>query len=64
MSTKIYFLWSPEHDHSFAKVKEHLVEVPTLAYFNLKKAICTDAGRQGTGIVLQQQSDGGQWTLV
>ena len=47
-------------------MKEHLVEIPTLAYFDLKKhtRLCTDASRQGIGFVLQQLSDRGQWTLV
>ena len=60
------FLWSPVHDQSFGRVKEHLVEIPTLAYFDLKRQtrLCTDASRQGIGFVLQQLSDRGQWTLV
>ena len=66
LSTKNDFLWSPVHDQSFARVKEHLVEIPTLAYFDLTKQtrLCTDASRQGIGFILQQLSDRGQWTLV
>ena len=55
-----------EHDKAFTRAKRHLVDVPTLAYFEMAKPtrLCTDASRHGVGFVLQQQSDTGQWTLV
>ena len=66
LSTKHEFVWLAEHDWIFTRVKEHLIDIPTLAYFNMTKPtrLCTDASRQGVGFVLQQQSDTGQWTLV
>ena len=66
LSTKHEFLWLTEHDQAFARVKEHLVEIPTLTYFNMTRPtqLCTDASRQGVGFVLQQQSNARQWTLV
>ena len=66
LSTKNDFLWSPVYDQSFARVKEHLVVIPTLTYFDLTKQarLCTDDSRQGIWFVLQQLSDRGQWTLV
>ena len=66
LSTRNEFMWLEEHDQTFTRVKEHLVDIPTLANFNMTKPtrLCTDASRQGVGFVLQQQSDTGQWTLV
>ena len=39
LNTKNDFLWSPVHDQSFGRVKEHLVEIPTLAYLKANKAM-------------------------
>ena len=66
LSTKHEYVWLAEHDQVFARVKEHLIDIPTLAYFNMTKPtrLCTDASRQGVGFILQQQSDTGEWTLV
>ena len=67
LSTKNDFLWSAEHEKAFTKAKEHLTEVPTLAYFSLDKPtrLCTDASRHGVGFILQQQQVGTeQWSMV
>ena len=67
LSTKNAFLWSAEHEQAFTRVKEHLTEVPTLAYFSLDKPtrLCTDASRHGVGFILQQQQIGTeQWSMV
>ena len=66
LNIKHEFVRLAEHDQAFARVKEHLIDIPTLSYFNTTKPIqlCTDASRQGVEFVLQQQSDTGQWTLV
>ena len=37
LSTKNEFLWSSEHGQAFTKAKEYLVDVPTLAYFDMTK---------------------------
>ena len=60
-------LWSAEHEQAFTKAKEHLIEVPTLAYFSLDKPtrLCTDASRHGVGFMLQQQQVGSeQWSMI
>ena len=67
LSTKNDFLWSAEHEQAFTKAKEHLTEVPTLAYFSLDKPtrLCTDASRHGVGFILQQKQVGTeQWSMV
>ena len=35
LSTKKEFVWLAEHDQAFTAIKQHLVEIPTLAYFSL-----------------------------
>ena len=66
LSTKHKFVWLAEHVQVFTRVKEHLIDIPTLTYFNMIKPtrLSTDASRQGVGFVFQQQSDTGQWTLA
>lgn len=65
-STKNDFLWSVEHQLAFIKAKEHLTEVPTLAYFNLDQPtrLCTDASRHKLGFILLQQGGTEQWSMV
>ena len=66
LSTKNDFFWTPHHDDAFMKAKGSLTTAPTLSFFDLNKPtrLCTDASRQGLGIILQQRSKDGTWTLV
>ena len=35
LSAKHEFMWLAEHDRAFTRAKEHLIDIPTLAYFNM-----------------------------
>ena len=66
LSTKNDFLWSDNHEKAFTAAKDALTAVPILSFFdpNRPTRLCTDASRQGLGIVLQQQSNDITWNLI
>ena len=66
LKKKNAFIWTPDHQESFDKVKAALVSPPVLAYFdyNLPTMLQTDASKlKGLGYALLQQH-GNEWKLV
>lgn len=49
-------MWSPQHDKSFNKVKQLVVNHPVLKYYNMKEEVTIqcDASEKGLGAVLLQ----------
>ena len=47
-------MWTTEHDQALTKVQECSMTTLVLAFFDVTKAtrICTDASRQGLGLVM------------
>jgi len=67
MSPKRQFLWTPDHDEAFRRVKTALSQPPVLASFNpaLPTILQTDASRlNGVGFALLQDHGSGQLRLV
>jgi hypothetical protein len=61
------FMWLPEHEEAFSKVKQYLSSGQTLAYYNpkLKTRLSSDASRlNGPGFVLKQKQSDGNWKPV
>ena len=54
---KVPFVWGPEQEEAFSKLKDKLTEPPVLAYANyqLPFVIHTDASATGLGAVLYQR---------
>ena len=50
------FSWESQHEEAFQKIKQVLVEVPILAYYDARanNVIQTDASNKGIGAVLLQ----------
>ena len=65
LSTKRTWLWGPEQDKSFTKVKEELSKSPSLALYDpeAEVKISADASSFGLGAVLLQKVEGG-WKPV
>jgi transposase InsO family protein/transposase-like protein len=59
------FVWGPEQDYAFKKLKEELMKNATLSHFNTNDPtmLKTDACREGIAGMLLQQRDG-DWKLV
>lgn len=67
MSPKRTFLWTPDHDEAFRRVKQALSSPPVLATFDpaLPTVLQTDASRlYGIGFALLQDHGGGKFRLV
>ncbi|XP_047481642.1 uncharacterized protein LOC125034045 [Penaeus chinensis] len=67
MSPKRAFIWTPDHDASFSRVKKALSQPPVLAHFDpaLKTILQTDASRlYGVGYALLQEHKPEEWRLV
>ena len=67
MSPKRTFVWTPDHDEAFQRVKLALTSPPVLAFFdpNLPVVLQTDASRLfGIGYALLQDHGGGRLRLV
>lgn len=67
MSPKRAFVWTPDHDQAFERVKKALSNPPVLAAFDpdLPTALQTDASRlYGLGYALLQDHGGGHFHLV
>lgn len=67
MSPKRAFVWTPDHDQAFERVKKALSNPPVLAAFDpdLPTALQTDASRlYGLGYALLQDHGGGHFRLV
>ena len=56
---KVPFKWSPEHQSAFTQMKQEIVSVPILAYYNPKKqtVLQTDASIKGLGTCLLQEEN-------
>ena len=50
---KVPFIWGPEHQAAFTKMKQKISSAPMLAYYNPKKQtmLQTDASMKGLGLV-------------
>ena len=67
MSPKRSFVWTPDHEQAFRKVKEALISPPILAPFNPTSPVIlqTDASRlYGIGYALLQENGQGRLQLV
>jgi len=67
MSPKCAFIWTPDHDAAFSRVKKALSQPPILAHFDpaLKTILQTDASHlYGVGYALLQEHNPGEWRLV
>ena len=60
------FVWTPEHQELFDKLKETLTSAPVLAYLNytLPFILETDASLKGLGAVLLQEDDAGNLRVI
>ena len=54
---KLPFNWGPEHQSAFTQMKQEIVSVPILAYYNPKKqtVLQTDASIKDLGTCLLQE---------
>ena len=59
MKEKVPFIWSPEHQESFAMLKKEIVRASVLAYYNSGKEtiLQTDASTKGLGACLLQEEE-------
>ena len=67
MSPKKAFVWTPDHEQAFRRVKEALASPPVLAAFDpaFPTTLQTDASRlHGLGYALLQDHGGGQQRLI
>ncbi|XP_076037654.1 uncharacterized protein LOC143023062 [Oratosquilla oratoria] len=67
MSPKRQFLWTPDHDEAFRRVKAALIDPPILASFDptLQTILQTDASRlNGIGFALLQDHGSGRLRLI
>ncbi|XP_076068309.1 uncharacterized protein LOC143040770 isoform X3 [Oratosquilla oratoria] len=67
MSPKRQFLWTPDHDEAFRRVKAALIDPPVLASFDptLPTILQTDASRlNGIGFALLQDHGSGRLRLI
>ena len=60
------FMWTPEHQESFNKLKEALTSAPILAYLNYTRPFIleTDTSLKGLGAVLSQEDDAGNLCII
>ena len=60
------FVWTPEDQESFDKLKEALTSAPTLAYPNYTRPFIleTDTSLKGLGAVLLQEDDAGNLHII
>ena len=56
LRTKKEFTWTADHDIALVTAKQRLSMSPVLGFFNVSRptCLCTDASRQGLGLILQQ----------
>ena len=66
LSPKNDFQWSETHNQAFQTAKKHLTVVPILSFFDTNKPtrLRTNASHHGLGFILQQQNQGGMWSLT
>ncbi|XP_037800629.1 uncharacterized protein LOC119595591 [Penaeus monodon] len=67
MSPKHAFIWTPDHDAAFSRVKKALSQPPILAHFEptLKTILQTDASHlYGVGYALLKEHNPEEWRLV
>ena len=60
------FKWDSDHQESFDRLKEALINSPILAYPNYNKPFIleTDASLKGLGAVLSQEEDDGNFCVI
>jgi len=65
LSSKNKFTWGTDHSKAFELAKKALSDIPTLAFFDVKRPtrVMTDASNKGIGLVLQQKQEE-NWHLI